>query len=67
MLTLNYSLPLIDRLVDEYNRGFTSRFLFKSHKSLVTWDVLQEPDLAKSGPFFLGLLNNFAYTIYVHR
>ncbi|RMZ94073.1 hypothetical protein BpHYR1_050310, partial [Brachionus plicatilis] len=26
ILSLNYSLPLIARLVDEYNRGFTSRF-----------------------------------------
>ncbi|RNA37533.1 hypothetical protein BpHYR1_003760 [Brachionus plicatilis] len=27
IFNLNYSLPLIARLVDEYNRGFTSRFL----------------------------------------
>ncbi|RNA18296.1 hypothetical protein BpHYR1_025285 [Brachionus plicatilis] len=37
---LNYSLPLIARLVDGYNRGFTSRFVMDFNQDL--WKIMHE-------------------------
>ncbi|RMZ94963.1 hypothetical protein BpHYR1_047717 [Brachionus plicatilis] len=49
ILSLNYSLPLIVRLVDEYNRGYTSRFVSISTSlcgcflTLKSFNWLKEP------------------------